>query len=211
MNSLNVLNPAEPPIRPIGSRSVVFSGRLIQIVRQPMLLANGRELVFETAERSPGVRTIVWTGHSVLLNREWRHESEKWDYRLPGGKVFDDLKTYNASRSDPDEILRLSKRAATRELAEETGLSADHQSLELIAKSVCGATIEWDLYYYLLRLDGEAPICPPGVTEEGECISAAYHTVSDIVRFFLSGEICEDRSAAVLIRFLISETGARYL
>ena len=42
--------------------------------------------------RPPGVRALILNkndNQKILLSKEFRYELDKWDYRLPGGKVFD--------------------------------------------------------------------------------------------------------------------------
>lgn len=47
---------------------------------------------FERAVRPPGVRALLYNDKGlILLTREFRHETNSFDYRLTGGKVFDDL------------------------------------------------------------------------------------------------------------------------
>jgi len=49
----------------------------------------------EFARRSPGTRLIIEKGDKIILSREFRHELGSYDYRLPGGKVYDSLDEYN--------------------------------------------------------------------------------------------------------------------
>lgn len=69
--------------------NIVYRGKLFDIIQIPQ--PDGR--VFEVARRAPGVRVIVHDAkeQKVLLTREFRRELDAWDYRLPGGKVFDTL------------------------------------------------------------------------------------------------------------------------
>jgi len=54
-----------------------------------------KEVVFETARRAPGVRLIIVRDGQMLITREFRNELDDYDYRLPGGKVFDTLDEYS--------------------------------------------------------------------------------------------------------------------
>ncbi len=72
---------------------IVYSGKIFEIVRQPMKI--GAKVVdFEIARRSPGVRMLVVRDGRILLVKEFRTEHDGFDYRLPGGKVFDSLRDY---------------------------------------------------------------------------------------------------------------------
>ena len=48
--------------------------------------------------RPPGIRAlIVNENEQILLSKEFRYELNDWDFRLPGGKVFDSLEDYKVS------------------------------------------------------------------------------------------------------------------
>jgi 8-oxo-dGTP pyrophosphatase MutT (NUDIX family) len=63
------------------------------------------------------VRLIITDGDKILLTKEFRRELNQEDYRLPGGKVFDTLKEYNAYRQNIEPSCLV---AAKRECEEET-------------------------------------------------------------------------------------------
>lgn len=74
---------------------ITFSGKMFQVKQW-----EGKPgVIFEVAERAPGVRILAEvTGGSekyIVLTQEKRREAEGYDYRLPGGKVFDSLKEFN--------------------------------------------------------------------------------------------------------------------
>lgn len=73
---------------------IVYQGKIIEVVQQTRKTGDTEKL-FEFARRSPGTRLIVRSGDKVLLTKEYRTETGNWDYRLPGGKVFDTLEEYN--------------------------------------------------------------------------------------------------------------------
>lgn len=93
----------------INSEQIDYSGSIFEIVRQEQ--PDGR--FFEIARRAPGVRLIITDKEQekLLLTREFRQELQDWDYRLPGGKVFDTLEEYSKFRdSGGDMVLELAKR-----------------------------------------------------------------------------------------------------
>lgn len=68
-----------------------YKGKLFEVVSEPVEI-EGKTFEFEKVRRSPGVRLIMKDGQgNILLTREFRRELSKFDYRLPGGKVFDSL------------------------------------------------------------------------------------------------------------------------
>ncbi len=86
-----------------GPEKVVYKGRILEIVEQPMRLGD-KKMTFEMARRAPGVRLIIadTSRQKILLTKEYRYEFEDYDYRLPGGKVVDTLEEFN---SLGDELL----------------------------------------------------------------------------------------------------------
>ena len=93
--------------------------------------------------RPPGVRAIITSNDQILLNREYRYEINEWDYRLPGGKVFDSFIDYEKAINN-NSIIDCIKNGLSREIFEETGLLP--KKFELFYKSILGFTVEWDLY-----------------------------------------------------------------
>ena len=182
-----------------------YRGRLIRIFTQETVLPNGKKLDFEFAERSPGVRVLVHTSSGLLLNREWREENKSYDMRLPGGKVFDTLLDYIAKRDIAEEqILQIARAAACRELLEETGLSVQESSCNFHNKSVCGATVVWDLWYFSVEFDAEPHLRGQQISHEGESTAPFWVTNSEALELCLNGRVSEDRSAAFLFRHLLS-------
>jgi ADP-ribose pyrophosphatase YjhB (NUDIX family) len=197
-------NPPNTIAKRIGPREVAYSGTIIHVILQKMQLPGGQVQTFEHAERPPGVRIVVTDRQSILLTREWRHEHNRWDHRLPGGKVFDRHEQYEPFRENPDAVEQACRVAAARELRQETGLTVEPAAFSRLHVSLCGSTIHWDLYYFLAVVNSPR-LASPMTTSEGECISSAFYPSNEIVRLFLNGEIGEDRSAAVLLRLILDK------
>jgi ADP-ribose pyrophosphatase len=191
-------------------RQVVFSGRIVEVVRAKRALPDGRTIEIEFAERSPGVRGIVTDGENILLTREWREEAGGWDYRLPGGKVFDTLEEFRAGRDDDAVLIEACRRAASRELQEEANLAIVDEDFKPIHVSVAGATIVWDLHYFVARIDRAVASSKAELTHEGELIERHWISTARVLDLLIEGAIGEERSAAVLFRLLLSELGQRF-
>src|SRR3989344_3979829 len=132
---------------------IVYQGKIVELIQFPVS-SNGKENIFEKARRSPGVRLIIETPDGqFILSREKRHELNlEEDLRLPGGKVFDSLEEYNiflSNQKEDKEILIKAKEAAIKEAIEEAGIKPTE--IEFLAISKCGATMEWDLYYFVVK------------------------------------------------------------
>ena len=173
-----------------------YVGRLFEIVEQEQ--PDGRS--FEIARRAPGVRLIIASKdeQKVLLTREFRQELEAWDYRLPGGKVFDSLEEYEAHRQSGEDIVTAAYIKAKAEGREEAGVIIDE--LEFVKKSTLGATVEWDLYVL------EATRWQAGVgqaLEEGETIEADnWFNYDEVENMILNGAMQEERIALALLQWL---------
>jgi ADP-ribose pyrophosphatase len=174
---------------------ITYQGRIVEVVEKEVSV-NGKVRIFEYARRSPGVRLIIPKGSDILLTKEFRTELGSYDYRLPGGKVFDTLEEYRASSASLDESART---AAIKEAQEEAGISIEE--LEHFHTSVCGATIVWDLLYFVVKKFSETE----QHLEDGEDIAVEWMSCDEVRRMCLDGSISEERSALVLLRYLDSK------
>lgn len=179
---------------------IVASGNIFELVQT--MQNDGR--VFEIARRAPGARIIIADVETrqILLTKEFRHELGDWDYRLPGGKVFDTLDEFATFRTSGEDIVEAAKTQAIREAQQEAGVEITN--LELYKKSVLGATVEWDLYVFVatdwqLHIDGQE-------LEEGEAIEAdTWVSYDEARRMILDGAMHEERIALVLLQWIESQ------
>ncbi len=182
---------------PAGPEEQVYHGKIIEVIRQPMNIGD-KVIYFEKARRAPGTRTIIVRGNSVLLTREYRSEIDAYDYRLPGGKVYDTLAEFQNASIDKGAILKAAMSGAIKECLEETGLVV--KDLELLKVSHAGATIEWDLYYFLAKNATEHHTGQS--LEDGEFIEPKWFTFVEAKKLCMEGNIREDRTLGVLMVFL---------
>lgn len=181
---------------------IFAAGKLFELVH--LLQPDGR--VFEVARRAPGVRLIIPNiqEQTVLLTREFRKELNGWDYRLPGGKVFDSLSEFEEFRKSKQDISVPATKKAKEEAREEAGIEVGE--LELFKKSVLGATVEWDLYVFEAKswkasVDGQQ-------LESGEEIEAdTWMTFDDVERAVLNGKMLEERIALILLQWINAQRG----
>lgn len=185
---------ATPPIK----ETIKYAGKIIEVVQWPVNIGS-RKVIFEKARRSPGVRLIITSDtNKILLTKEFRSEITEWDYRLPGGKVFDSLEKYKRSISMDEDILSIALQAARKEAQEETGL--DIKNITYIYTSKCGATVEWDLYYFIAQANMSTS--RKQKITEGENIQVGWYSPNQAKTLAFNSSISEDRSAAVLIRYI---------
>jgi len=174
------------------SDEVVFSGKIGEVIhtRQP----DGR--IFERYRRAPGIRLIILSpDKKILVTKEHRSETAGIDLRLPGGKVCDSLEEYHAILDSGKDLVEAAEKAAIKEALEETGLIIE--KLRLITKANAGATVEWDLYYFLVDSYTESPSGQE--LEEGEAIEVTWMTPDALRQAIEKGEMREWRSAGVLL------------
>ncbi|MBC7512581.1 hypothetical protein H7142_02910 [Candidatus Saccharibacteria bacterium] len=188
---------------PASSNESVFAkGRLFELINIEQ--DDGR--VFEVARRAPGVRLIIanTAEQKVLLTKEYRQELGEWDYRLPGGKVFDTLDDFEAFRSSGTDVIEAAKLQAINEAQQEAGVELSQ--LSLYKKSVLGATVEWDLYVFeasewQLSVHGQE-------LEVGEMIEADnWVGYSEAESMILDGKMQEERVALILLQWLNAAKG----
>jgi 8-oxo-dGTP pyrophosphatase MutT (NUDIX family) len=172
---------------------------MFQIVHQQM--SDGKTVkTFEIARRAPGTRIIFARGRDFLLTREFRYELDRYDYRLPGGKVFDRLSDYQAALAEGVDIVDAAREAAMREAREEVGL--EPIELQPWAVSACGATVKWDLYFFVCRAFNQLG----GVHHEsGEDLSHDWYSFDEVRAMCLDGRIDEERSAIQLLKVMAKE------
>lgn len=170
---------------------ITHKGKIIEVVQKEM-----GSWTIEFARRSPGTRVIIEKGDKIILSKEFRHELGTYDYRLPGGKVFDSLEEYNKALENNTDISEQAKISAMKEAREEVGVEA--KDISFIHKSICGATVVWDLYYFLVK-DFNQTSQDLG---EGENITVEEVNKEIAKEMCLNGQISEERSALVLFRYL---------
>ncbi|MFA6073376.1 MAG: NUDIX domain-containing protein [Candidatus Woesearchaeota archaeon] len=186
------------------SETITYSGKIFEIVQQKRNI-EGKQITFEIARRSPGTRLLILRTiknekskkqEQLLLTKEYRRELNKYDYRLPGGKVFDTLLEYKNAIKTKEDLLLFATNAAKKECLEETGLDA--KTLDLYKISKAGATIEWDLYYFIVKEFSKSK----QNLEIGEDITLEWKSFDEVKLLCREGEINEDRSVGVILNFL---------
>lgn len=173
---------------------VVYRGRMFEIVEW-----EGKPGVrFEAAVRAPGVRLLIETEKdgkkALLMTREVRREAGGFDYRLPGGKVFDSLDELDAYREGGSDIAPLAHAAAEKEGKQEAGIVGGEYSQAEVSKA--GASVEWDLHYFTVK---NAAVGKQELeeSEKGD-IETVVLSGEEIFEKLTKGEIKEGRSAEKL-------------
>jgi ADP-ribose pyrophosphatase len=174
---------------------IIYQGRILEIVEEETE-KDGLKRTFEFVRRAPGVRLIIPKDDGILLSKEHRREVNGYDYRLPGGKVYDTLVEYNSALAAKVDMAEAAKAAAIKEASEEVGIKIT--DLSLFHKSIYGATVGWDLYYFIVHKYDE----DVQHLEDDEDITIEHISREEAEKMCLDGRIGEERSALVLLRYL---------
>ncbi len=177
---------------------IAYRGKMFEIVTW-----EGKPGVkFEAAARAPGVRLIIETEKNgmkaLLMTKEIRREADGFDFRLPGGKVFDSLDELDQHRESGKDIAPIAEIAAKKEGKEEAGISGgEYTSIEI---SKAGASVEWDLHYFIVKNSeiGEQEL---EENEQGD-IETVVLSAEEIFNKLSQREIKEGRSADILWSWL---------
>ena len=175
---------------------VVFEGKIFEIVHRHF---SGSKRMVEVARRAPGVRLIITKGSKMLITKEFRYELNDYDYRLPGGKVFDTLNEYRYALGKKRNMIECAIAAAKKECLEETGLIA--KRIKLFHVSKAGLTVNWDLFYFIIdefdkNKHGQQ-------LEHHEIIYPEWKTFKEVKQLCLKNQIKEDRTVGMLLKFLL--------
>lgn len=190
---------------------IKYEGSLFQVVnRNKKVTVIYKENKYETnlnyefVKRPPGVRAIIIKDNLVLLNKEYRYEMQGWDYRLPGGKIFDSQEEFKSANSK-EMITKFADKRLIDELREEADIKATNY--KLIEISSCGFTVDWDLYYYLVDGFEELPsfYIDDIKKNDFEYIQHCWVDFKTAIDYCLNKDISEERSSNVLLRYLLSK------
>lgn len=187
-------------LKQTGNEETVFSGQIIEVTQKTMS-SGEKNIIFERARRSPGTRLIIINQKTkqILLTKEFRYELNDYDYRLPGGKVCNTLDEYHKIL-ESNTLENTATKAAINESQEEVAINPINIELFQISKSG-GPTIEWDLYYYIVS---EFKTLKKQKLELGENIELIWLNYQEAIDLCLSGEVKEDRTVGVLLKFFRS-------
>ncbi|MEK9201312.1 MAG: NUDIX domain-containing protein, partial [Patescibacteria group bacterium] len=97
------------------------------------------------------------------------------------------------------DILVPAKEGAIREAREEVGIQPSN--IVHFATSPCGATMRWDLFYFVINKFEANPSQNLG---QGENIETNWGSFEEAKNMALSDQMSEDRSAAVLLKYFHS-------
>lgn len=192
------MNPKNNKLEMKPNFEIAYRGKMFEIITW-----EGKPGVkFEATARAPGVRLIIETEKNgmkaLLMTKEVRREADGFDFRLPGGKVFDSLNELDQHRESGNDIAPIAEIAAKKEGKEEAGISGGEFTPIEISKA--GASVEWDLHYFIVKNSeiGEQEL---EEHEQGD-IETIILSAEEIFQKLSQREIKEGRSADILWSWL---------
>ena len=156
-------------------------GSLVDLGIERVDLPNGQSIDLEIV-RHPGGAVVVAvnSAREVCLLRQYRHATEGWIWELPAGKI--DAK---------EEPLNTAK----RELAEETGVSANNWR-QLGSIYTSPGYCDEQLFLYLAT---ELRIGEPSL-DEHEVIEVHWKPLGEAMEMASDNSICDEKSVVALYR-----------
>lgn len=153
--------------------------------------------------RPPGIRALIVDDENmkILLSREFRYELNGWDYRLPGGKVFDSLEDYKKSIKE-NTVLEHVEKTVPKEVMEEIGLIVKNPKLLKVSHD--GAGVIWDLYYYEIT-DYKVSEDGPKLEEDEVIEGFVWKDYDEIIDLCIQREIHEERTVGVLLPYVLEK------
>ncbi|MDO8565020.1 MAG: NUDIX hydrolase [bacterium] len=173
-----------------------YTGKIFEIFDREVERDGQKKFTAEIVRRPPGTRLIIVKDDKVLLTKEYRFEIGEYDFRLPGGKVYDTLEEYKKALTSGVNIVEAAKAGAIKEAAEEAGIKANNAAF--LQKSICGMTVIWELFYFLIS-DFTQDVQH---LEQDEDIQVVWTDRNKAREMCLDGSMKEERSALVLLKYL---------
>jgi ADP-ribose pyrophosphatase len=158
----------------------VYDGKLLQVYRDVVRLAEGTEEVREVM-RHPGAAVIVphlGEGRLVLV-RQYRHALGRETLEFPAGRL------------DPDEA---AEGCARRELAEETGYQAKRWTRLFATHPAPGYTDEL-LHLYL----AQELVAGPSHPDDDEQVLITEASLDQLLQMFHAGEITDAKTVTAIL------------
>lgn len=164
-----------------GSNQEVFSGRLLKVQRDHVILPNGHDTTREYI-RHPGAVAIVpiLDDGKIVLVKQCRYPIDSLLWEIPAGKLD------HGATEDPDDCAR-------RELSEETGYSAVHWQRLLSIATTPGFSNEIIHLYKAWGLEKHFQH-----TDDDEFISVKAFTIKELQEMLLQGQLYDSKSICAL-------------
>jgi 8-oxo-dGTP pyrophosphatase MutT (NUDIX family) len=163
------------------NQTVHFTGRVIRVTTDDVLLPNGHRALLEVVHHPGGAAAVALDEDGrVCLLRQYRYVAGGWLWELPAGKL---------EPGEPPDM------TARRELAEEAGVSARHWRELGVALSSPGVFSERLHLFLATGLDRVA-----STHEPSELIEVHWISFAQACDWALDGAIADCKTALGLLR-----------
>jgi 8-oxo-dGTP pyrophosphatase MutT (NUDIX family) len=162
-------------------QTVHFSGRVIRVTTDDVVLPNGHRALLEVVHHPGGAAAVALDGEQrICLLRQYRYVADGWLWELPAGKL---------------EAAEAPLLAAQRELAEEAGVQARHwRSLGTVLSSP-GVFTE---RLHLFLATGLAPAAT--AHEAAELIEVHWVALAQACAWALDGTLADCKTVIGVLR-----------
>ena len=164
------------------SREEIFDGAVLKVVRDTVLLPNGKEATRELCLHKGAVAIIpVLDDGRILMERQYRYAHSRMFFEIPAGKL---------DSADEDHL-----EAAKRELREETGAIADKITYMGVIDPT-PALINERIYLYLaegLRF-GDREL------DDDEFLTVEAHPLEELFDMVMRGEIMDSKTQIAILK-----------
>ncbi len=169
-------------LKKAGPVRTMYRGKIFSIKERDITFSDGSKKVYEYCERPDSVSVLAFNDKGeLLLIKERRQYNKPPVWFLPGGRI--------------DKKGDTPKKAAVRELREETGYSA--KTLKLAHKKTPSQTLLWDIYIFAAKNLEYKPL----PNEVGEDTVPHFVPFQEAVTMALNGTIENEFVAYNIIRF----------
>ncbi|MBO4251073.1 MAG: NUDIX hydrolase [Clostridia bacterium] len=163
-------------------KNVVYSGKILNLRKDSVLLPDGKTGIREIVEHSGGSAVLCEKNGKVLMVKQFRYAYREELWEIPAGKV-------NAGEEPID--------TAFRELEEEGGVKADKMDLMFTMYPSPGYTSEVIRIYRATGLTETRPHL-----DEDEFLSAKWIEKPRLKEMIDSGEIKDAKTLVALLKIL---------
>ena len=171
------------------TREEIYKGVVLHVVRDTVLLPNGKEAPREYCIH-PGAVAIVALGEdgTVLMERQYRHAHGRIFFEIPAGKL--------EGKGEPPLA------AAARELREETGAVAGKYTY-LGPLDTTPALIDERIYMYL----AEELTFEEQSLDEDEFLNVERVPLTTLVEMVMRGGIADSKTQTAILKTYLYKTG----
>lgn len=161
------------------SEKQIFSGKVIDVVKQEVKLPNGKIAAREIVRHNGAVGIVVILNDKIGLVRQWRSPMQQETLEIPAGKINSDEKL-----SELNEV-------AARELREETGIIA--KSMEKISEFFGSPGYSNEKLYLFNAIEPKKEYSDL-LLDDDEFLNVEWKSLVEVKQDIIQGTICDAKT-----------------